>query len=378
MPYINCKSCNLPNIFTFNNDLTAFNGNDTCEVCRIKAEASTGRKRVFSPDRIPHLFVHQIQNEAWSSSKNLSFNGANYKSYSTVIASRVTNRKGEVAFLIDVDRHSMTTGRQISDLQRAIPLGTKVMHVSYPQVDNGREYAIVGKYPIDHPHYAREDMWDYRDKKEGKTPDHRRNFEYWRSQVANKLREAAKSREPKKSRLMGEAASEVDNMREYAAFFGITNKVADYPKLPATVAELATMQAANVKRDALAKAKRDKAAKTAQALREIEDKQTMQEWLDGGRNTAPYYMETQLRITGDVVQTSRGVDFPIEHAKRGLALVQAVMSRGEEWRTNGHTCHLGHYKIDRITLDGTVYAGCHVVTFAAINRIAPLLEAWNG
>jgi hypothetical protein len=64
-------------------------------------------------------------------------------------------------------------------------------------------------------------------------------------------------------------------------------------------------------------------------------------------------------------------------AVRGLALVRSVMKRGEEWRTNGHTCHLGHYQIDRITADGTVYAGCHQVPWTSIERIAPALDAYG-
>lgn len=363
MPYINCESCNLPNIHTFNSDLTAFRGDRTCELCKIKAKSAGKRKRVFRPDEIPHLFVHQIQDEAWTSSQNLSFNGPNYKSYTTCIASRVTNRKGETAFLIDVDRHSMTTGRQIDGLKRAIPQGTKVMHVNYPAVDNGRMWTNDG----------------WKDKPDGRTPDHTRNLEYWRQQVANKLREAAKSREPKKSRLMGEAVTEVEHMREYATFFGIAKTAAKYPKLPGTTEELAAMQAANVKRDALEKVKREKAAREAHAKREAEDAEAMREWMAGDRNRAPYNtgLTTQLRIVGSNVETSQGANFPVEHARKGLQLVRAVMARGEEWRTNGHTCHLGHYQIDRITPDGTVYAGCHVVTFAAINRIAAELETAN-
>lgn len=69
--------------------------------------------------------------------------------------------------------------------------------------------------------------------------------------------------------------------------------------------------------------------------------------------------------------------FPVAHAVRGLALVRSVKARGEEWRTNGHTCHLGSYKVDRITPDGTVYAGCHVVPWQSIERIAPALDAYK-
>lgn len=50
------------------------------------------------------------------------------------------------------------------------------------------------------------------------------------------------------------------------------------------------------------------------------------------------------------------------------------MARGEEWLTNGHTCKLGHYQVSRIEANGTVHAGCHVVEWPAIKRIAPELD----
>jgi hypothetical protein len=59
----------------------------------------------------------------------------------------------------------------------------------------------------------------------------------------------------------------------------------------------------------------------------------------------------------------------------GLALVRRTIEQGIEWCTNGHTLHLGAFKIDHISADGTVRAGCHVVTFPEIDRIAPTLDA---
>jgi hypothetical protein len=52
------------------------------------------------------------------------------------------------------------------------------------------------------------------------------------------------------------------------------------------------------------------------------------------------------------VETSRGARIPVSHAIRGLRFVRSVVQRGEAFQTNGHTFHLGHYKIDRIDVDG--------------------------
>ena len=77
------------------------------------------------------------------------------------------------------------------------------------------------------------------------------------------------------------------------------------------------------------------------------------------------------------VVTSRGVRFPIAHAKKGLILVRAVMARGEDWVRNGHSCRLGHYSIDRIEANGTVHAGCHVVSWEEIKRVAAEIEEYE-
>jgi hypothetical protein len=57
--------------------------------------------------------------------------------------------------------------------------------------------------------------------------------------------------------------------------------------------------------------------------------------------------------------------------------VRAVIGRGEAWQTNGHTCHVGHYRLDRIEANGTLKAGCHVIARDEWERIAPLLDAYQ-
>jgi hypothetical protein len=82
-----------------------------------------------------------------------------------------------------------------------------------------------------------------------------------------------------------------------------------------------------------------------------------------------------LRFDGDEVVTSRGARFPVTHAKRALAFIRRVRESGQAYVRNGHTIHLGPYAIDRIEPDGTVKAGCHVVSWEEIERITPLLDS---
>jgi hypothetical protein len=104
----------------------------------------------------------------------------------------------------------------------------------------------------------------------------------------------------------------------------------------------------------------------------------LEAWRNGD-NSLGYWdlhnLPAMLRIDGDEVETSLGARFPVSHAIRGLAFVRSVKASGNPYQSNGHTVHLGHYSIDSIDADGNVKAGCHLVTFAEIERIAPKLES---
>jgi hypothetical protein len=100
-------------------------------------------------------------------------------------------------------------------------------------------------------------------------------------------------------------------------------------------------------------------------------------WLNNAQNSFPAaaHVDTLLRIRGDEVETSMGAFFPLSHARRGLLLVESVMASKKPWKSNGHTCHLGHYQIESIDTNGTVHAGCHHVKYEAIERIRPQILA---
>jgi hypothetical protein len=303
-------------------------------------------RTVVKSHEIAHLWAHQTQEHARCAS-NMSFHGAEFSSYSTVIASIVTNKKGVKAYLVSERTYSVTTSSHISDVRRAIP--RDAFRFMIPGTSRGG-YGFS---------------------------DSARIIQEWSENVTSLLDDAGTSRQPKKNRLILEASAIVERMRAYAAFFGL--KKVKFPTLPNNAEELGQMLA-------------DKAAKEAAQQKRYEDKRKREHakakresiaqrdaWLNGETINLYHwaqYHETLLRVVGDNVETSRGASFPVSHARRGLALVRSVMARGEEWKANGHTCHLGHYSIHRITADGTVYAGCHVVTFAAIERIVPALDEY--
>jgi hypothetical protein len=301
-------------------------------------------RNVVKSNEIAHLWYHHTQDSAKCPS-SMSFAGPNFYSYSTVVASKAKAKDKSIVVLLTSRHYSVTTSSHLSTIRQSVPNGVKTFYVDKPETWKGK-------------------------------PDHRANLDSWKQDIERALIDAANSREPKKSRLVSEAQTILDTMRDYAATFGVRYK---FPKEIISKDELAAYVAATAKRKADAERNRAKMIERQNEQRRIEYTADREAWLNG--NDAGYhwasYFPCELRIVGDEIETSKGVSFPLAHAKRGLALVESVIQSGEEWHRNGHTCHLGHYQIDRVTPDGTVYAGCHVVPYTAIARIKDAIIAYT-
>jgi len=171
----------------------------------------------------------------------------------------------------------------------------------------------------------------------------------------------------------------VSEVTAYAQFFGLA-----LPALPVVPAldskELEAVKA----REAKKSAERAEQTKQENIAREKRRAECAQEWRNGAHvSSCLGGLPVMLRIAygetaqTSVVETSLGAQVPIEHAARGLRFVRAVMAKQVPYVRNGHTLHLVHYPIDRIDADGTLHAGCHVIPYSEIERIAPELEALN-
>lgn len=329
------------------------------ELGTIKANRATqfenGKKRsktVFTSDEIPHLWMHKAQEYGRNHGGNLYFREGTIFSYGShfPIAKHVESGKKK-AILFTTRTYSNTTAKHISMVRSAIPSDSVVFHV--PNIANG--YSPT---------------------------NHESNLKSYQAEIDNHISTASRARLSSNIEWELEHASSTrQECIDYCKFFKLkTIKLAIVP-------EVNTEQLAELKRK-----ERKRAAKKAQemkARRAAEEKERqrveaerdatrparIEAWRNGGRYEFHWSenIPTMLRIVGDEVETSRGARFPVEHARKGLALVRAVMTRGEQWRANGHTCHLGHYSIQSIEANGTVHAGCHVVTWPEIERIAPLL-----
>ena len=306
-------------------------------------------KLVFRSDEIPHLWAHKVQSEGRNAQGNLYFENETIYSYGShfPIARHVTNGKKQTAILVTTRGHSVTTSKHISMVRRAIPSGTVIF-----RVPNVSDYHC-----------------------------HAENLKTFEQQSENALRKATRSRSNATS-LLQDAFDYCESAKGYAEFFAVKRLMPKFAFLPKAKtldglkeqfkAQDAKQTVKNVAQDK----KRAKRYAELCRIQSLEIGERLTEWCNGAsvETWSLQGADTALRIVGDTVETSRGANVPISHAITALALVRRVMERQEEFVTNGRTIHVGHYKLDRIAIDGTIYVGCHVIKWDAINRIAPALD----
>src|SRR5258708_686005 len=306
------------------------------------------KKHVFDPGEIPHLWAHRAQDETRNRKGNLYFHGDTIYSYGLhfPIARHVTNDAGERAVLFTTATYSVTTSSHCSAVRSAIPSGIRVFHV--PHVSNGR-YSGSGLTADDHA----SDLNDYAERIEKHVVTSARArpsyAKTWNNQCPGLLRDQAFA---------------------YCTFFGLP--VPNIPEVPGLDSEALT---AIRKREAKRAAEKAEQTKRERAEALVRQQDLITKWRAGLYSGYLYDVPAMLRIDGDEVVTSRGARFPVSHAKRALAFVRKIRASRQAYVRNGHTIHLGPYALDRIEPDGTVKAGCHVVSFEEIERIAPILDS---
>jgi hypothetical protein len=214
-------------------------------------------------------------------------------------------------------------------------------------------------------------------------------------------------RKETKARNYASAVELITEGNEFCTFFGIRKRWS----LPTSMEGLAgELQEAKKRADAkeqrqIAKNARDRIAR-GHTLRQ-EYARALPMWLDGKIPKLPPNPDVELtaylRIVPKIayetftaetereVETSQGARFPLSHAVRALRLIRGLQQSAERrllnesresafadplFVHNGHSIKLGYYQIDRIESDGTIKAGCHVVSGAEFERFALVVEEY--
>ncbi len=303
------------------------------------------QKQVFSSGEIPHKWFHRTQDSARNSRGSLYFENETIFSYGShfPIARHVANKKKRRAILFTTQSHSVTTSQHCSAVRSSIPSDALIFHV--PNVNVSSDWQAMVRHE--------ENIADYVKRIESAIVASARGRSSWTKESNHT-----------------DAINLTAEVKAYAAFFSLK-----LPKLP-SVPDLDSEEMQVIRtREAKNAAKKAEETRLAKIERAKLDAEQAEEWRNGTYSGYLYNHPVMLRINGEDIETSRGARVPVSHALRGLRFVRAVVARGEPYQRDGRTLHLGNYAIDRIDADGTLHAGCHVISHSEIERIAPLLES---
>jgi hypothetical protein len=351
----------------------------TIKAIEDEAKSRKRAKHVFPSAELPHLWAHRVQDSARNAHGNLFFRGDTIYSYGEhfPIARHVTNSKGKRAVLFNSASYSSTTSSHQGAVRSAIPsTGKDALPIFEVPALGINSYSSLPS--------------------EITASTHKANITHYLEQSKSEMDKTLRSRGRGEYNL-STAIELQDSCKLYCKFFSI--KSPSFPfipsgkKLSALQSDLsAKKRKADARqkelwetRDERARARdaaraKERAEREAKELAELPEK--IARWRNGESIHFSYsygsigsgLIPCMLRIKGDEVETSLGAHVPLDHAKRGLTLVRAVMSSNRPYERNGHTVHLGHYAIDKIETNGTLKAGCHVISWPEIAIIADSLD----
>lgn len=139
----------------------------------------------------------------------------------------------------------------------------------------------------------------------------------------------------------------------------------------AGVAPIDTSNLESVRQQLAEEARRAAEREAERALkRQAELADRLQAWLGGALDYGLHELPIALRISGDVIETTKGAEIPLDDARRLWPVILRTM-RGERDYEVG--MNLGHYRLTRIRRDGSIVVGCHDIRHAELARIAEQL-----
>lgn len=298
-------------------------------------------KKVVSTSEVFHLWAHQSQPFARNANESVYFDSRTIYSYGThfPMGSFVFNSDGARAVVLNLDTYSVTTTRHQNLTRRALPSGV-------------RGFALSGGM-------------DSRSFPSGVPPQ-----KYLDSAIVDyraRIDEAIKTAVMKRAGTTRDwAFGRVENLVREANSFAEFFSIAEHFAMPENFDAIKTQV------DEARKLER-KERKEREARELLENAEKIRAWQSHDSNYLGRLSEVYLRVSTNCreIETSWGARFPIDHALKALRLIEIVRTLGEAYQHGEHSFHMGHYRIDKIDVDGNVTAGCHHVKYSEIARIAP-------
>lgn len=101
-------------------------------------------------------------------------------------------------------------------------------------------------------------------------------------------------------------------------------------------------------------------------------------WIAGASNVRPAYDAgtfARINTARGIVETTRGATVPIEHACRLARMYAVTVRRGGQYWPDGAGPMVGHYRVNKIGVDGSLVIGCHEFSPVEAKRLHDVLMA---
>jgi hypothetical protein len=294
-------------------------------------------KKVVSPDMVAHLWAAQSQSEARNAGGTFYFRDSTIYSYGAhfPIASFREALDGSRLILFTERSYSVTTSKHISITRSAIRHEKNVLFCYNP----------TASFPSEHTN----------------------NLRAMFRECESVLQKAAKAKS-RSADYFRTAEQLVKTHQRYREAFGLELDA------PLTIGEnwkaLANEKIAQQKEDAKKQAERKRQQDEAEQLARLE---ALDKWKAGEIVHHSFYgcpIALRLSSDGSHLETSRGAEVPTSHAKKLWKTVQSIKASGHAYQHNGHSIHIGDFRVDSISAEGDLRAGCHTIPFSTMAEFA--------
>lgn len=295
---------------------------------------------------IAHYFFHSDDRDQSNQRGTFYFKNDTIYSYGEHFPiARIVN---ENTLLFTTRTYSVSTGKQVLLVRKAVPLDMEVIYMS-------DVCAYTNSYLIN--------------------PERILTKKYQRSVYLEEIgmlvdleKKLAKTRDGSgvQHQVFGEINTIIDNCNKYSKLFKLGFRAKTIRLLDdALMVELKKKHGKSLLKDRKKRALELKKNKVKNA-----DK--LARWIQG----ESYHMNligdntVHCRVKDGNVETSMNARFETKFAKMVWQQITKCRDNNESWKSNGHTIELGMYQVNSISNNGTLVAGCHKVFYEQMLPVA--------
>jgi len=281
-------------------------------------------KKVFSSNSTTaHYWANRVQSEGRSS--GMSFYEGKLYSYATVIAEFIGDSNNVI---LSNHSYSNSTCKHQHYARQSLHSNHNKIYIDCPMWGNRSLIFNQSTFDLEivsHNHYKASDY----------------------------LLRATRAR--KNSALYLSYANNIyDSLVQYALLVGL-----NYIKPDITITQDQAIEAAKIQAIKEKQRKADIIADQAENLKK---------WRKG-ENVTNHFEITALRINGDMIQTSRGANIPLDHAIKAYPLLKKLHDKNTDIDLTSHAIKFGNYSMSAFKNDYLI-VGCHTIPYSEVSNIA--------